>query len=97
METKSRILCFCLPSGRDVIAYAVTEAEPGDVVESHYSSNVDFAKYDIGIHSERKHDTYRREFPNGYELVWIDDPLNHPVLGPRIERADSNEEQRVNE
>lgn len=57
-------------------------AEDGTCLASHVSSNEDWAKHDIGITSDWKHEDYRRHYPDGYELVWVDDakPGNHSGL-----------------
>jgi hypothetical protein len=57
--------------GGDVYAQAL--AEDGSGLGSHLSSNVDFAKHDIGLTSDWHHDTYREHYPDGYELEWIDE------------------------
>jgi hypothetical protein len=56
--------------GGDVIAYAL--AEDGEGLASHYCSSMSFAKHDIGLTSDWKHDIYKKRYPDGYELEWID-------------------------
>lgn len=71
MITKIYLACF--PSGMrsgDVIGYAL--AETGEGLASHLSSNVSFSKHDMGLTSNWKHDHYAKCFPEGYEIVWID-------------------------
>lgn len=62
--------------GGDVMGYAL--AEDGTGIASHLSSSVGFAKHDMGLSSDWKHEHYREHAPDGYELVWIDDPKNDP-------------------
>lgn len=57
--------------GGDVIGYAL--AEDGHVVASHYSSGVGYAKHDLGLNSDWKHEHYKKHAPDGYELEWIDE------------------------
>lgn len=69
------IYLWCAPIGRDsqdVIGYAVTK--DGECIASHWSSNPDWSKHDMGLTSEWKHDAYLKACPNGYSLVWLDDP-----------------------
>lgn len=40
-------------------------------VASHYSSGINWTKFDMGINSTNKHDVYKKAFPNGYELIWL--------------------------
>ena len=77
METKPKIFAFINERlGSDVIVTAL--AESGDFLASHYSSTENYAKYDIGVTSERKHDLFKEHYPNGYELVWVDgNPKKH--------------------
>ncbi len=56
----------------DLIGYAMTET--GRVLATHLSSSYDWAKHDLGLTSDWKHEKYRAACPHGYELVWLDDP-----------------------
>jgi hypothetical protein len=58
----------------------VALAEDGRCLCSHVSSNEGWAKHDIGITSDRKHEIYNEAFPGGWELVWVDDPDTHEGL-----------------
>lgn len=78
---KPKIYLFSLPGGfepTDVIGYAL--AEDGHCICSHLSSNVQWAKHDMGLTSDWKHDHYNEHYPDGYELIWVDDPDNHSEL-----------------
>ncbi len=59
--------------------------EDGHFLAWHISSSESFAKYDIGITSERQHDKYKEHCPDGYELVWCDD-LKHDGLQVAYDR-----------
>lgn len=66
-----KIYCFlngCGPMGCTVEALA----EDGEVVAVHFSSNESWAKHDIGLTSNWKHEYYKAKYPEGYELVWLD-------------------------
>jgi len=52
-------------------------AEDGTGVCGHFSSSIDFAKHDLGLTSNWKHEHYIKHYPEGYELEWVDDPDNH--------------------
>jgi hypothetical protein len=56
--------------GGDVFAFAL--AEDGTVLTSHYCSSMGFAKHDIGLTSDLKHEIYKEHYPDGYELEWIE-------------------------
>jgi len=69
------IYLWCSPIGNsgDVIGYAMLEN--GKAIASHWSSNADWSKHDMGYeNSNWKHDSYLKACPNGYSLVWLDDP-----------------------
>lgn len=52
-------------------------AEDGTGICGHFSSSIGFAKHDLGLTSDWKHEYYEKHYPNGYELEWVDDPYNH--------------------
>lgn len=62
--------------GGDVLGCALSEDGTG--IAEHLSSSVTFAKHDMGLTSDWKHEYYREHAPDGYELVWIDDAPNDP-------------------
>jgi hypothetical protein len=72
---KPKIFLWCVPASgwgpSDVIGYAL--AEDGTGLASHLSSNELFSKHDMGLTSDWKHKTYKEHYPDGFELVWIDD------------------------
>jgi hypothetical protein len=72
--TVPKIFLFCEqctknPNG-DVYAQAI--AEDGTGLGGHLSSNKEWAKHDIGLTSNWHHDEYRKHYPGGYEVEWID-------------------------
>ena len=69
--------------GGDVLGCAL--AEDGHCLAEHLSSSVDFAKHDMGLTSDWKHDRYRAHAPNGYILEWVDDPKVHGEWQAAIE------------
>ena len=80
-EAKPKIYLTCFPyewgrNHHDVIGSAL--AEDGTGLASHLSSDETWAKHDMGLTSDWKHDTYSEHYPQGYKLVWIDDPQNDP-------------------
>ena len=60
----------------EFLAYAL--AEDGTGLCSHLSSSVGWAKHDVGLTSNWKHDLYDEHYPDGYELVWLDNPETDP-------------------
>ena len=61
--------------GGDVIGFAL--AEDGTGLGEHLSSSVEFAKHDMGLTSDWKHEIYEAHAPHGYTLEWVDDPSTH--------------------
>lgn len=55
-------------------------AEDGHFLAGHMSSAEFWAKHDIGITSDWKHDLYKAHYPDGYELEWVEDARNHAGL-----------------
>lgn len=60
-------------------------SEDGEVLAEHCSSSEGWAKKDIGIGSSFKHDIYKKKYPDGYLLVWLDDPDTEPGFLKAIE------------
>jgi len=48
-------------------------AEDGTSIGGHASSSISFAKHDMGITSDWKHEGYKKHYPDGYELEWIEE------------------------
>lgn len=57
---------------------SVAICEDGNVLAGHISSNVSWAKHDMGVvGSEWKHEHYKAHCPDGFSLEWVDDPDSH--------------------
>lgn len=91
---KPKIYCFVdsVHEGRGGGVSVVSVAEDGACLAGHFSSDTEWAKHDIGLTSDWKHDIYTSHYPGGFELVWLDDPSklprvvierNHARAGPR--------------
>ena len=80
-----RIFLWCVPGGfrsGDVIGYAC--AEDGTGLGSHLSSSVEFSKHDMGLTSDWKHEAYKKHYPDGFELEWVNNPETHFELSQAI-------------
>jgi len=79
-KPKHRIFCFINnPCAVDFL-HVIAMCDDGYVLASHISSSECWAKHDIGITSEWKHEFYNEHCPDGFELVWIDNPAGDPEL-----------------
>lgn len=88
----TKIYCF-VNSGKGTDWQAVMAmAEDGKVVGNHISSSKGWAKHDIGITSDWKHDDYQKNYPEGYELIWLDNPETSEELKLAYEK---NQERRI--
>lgn len=74
-------------------------SEDGVFLAGHISSSEGYAKHDIGMTSDWKHDIYKETYPEGYELEWVDDPKNHDGITKAYEKhlALSKEESVKNQ
>lgn len=72
--------------GRTDIA-CVAVADDGEELASHISSSETWAKHDLGVTSDRKHDLYRAKYPDGFEVRWVDRWQDDPFL---VEQANKN-------
>lgn len=55
-------------------------AEDGTFIASHVSSHYQWFRHDMGLTSDWKHEHYKKQYPDGYELVEVEDPRNHEGL-----------------
>lgn len=85
----NKIYCFISDLYDDGVA-VVSVSDTCKIMSNHFSSGISWAKHDIGITSDWKHDIYQKEFPNGYELEWVDDVDSHVDL-MKIIKTMSNE------
>lgn len=77
LKAKSKIYLTCFPDGHsDVLGQAVRE--DGVPLAGHLSSDIGWAKHNLGLTSDWKHEIYQARCPEGYELIWIDDPHTDP-------------------
>lgn len=75
---KKKIFCF-INSGKGTdLVITVAMCEDGHVLGGHCSSSNGWAKQDIM--GEWKHDEYKKHCPEGFELVWVEEPANDPEL-----------------
>jgi hypothetical protein len=84
---KPKIFCWVNSGVETEWQIVVAMAEDGTSLASHCSSSEHWAKHDIGITSDRKHEKYRAHYPDGYEIVWVDDAevMSHPGILAAIE------------
>ena len=78
---KGKIYLYCQPARGwepDFVGFAV--AEDGHLLASHISSTPEFSKHDLGLTSEWQHGHYRKHYPDGYELEWVEDRKTHQGL-----------------
>jgi len=67
---------------RDCIPVAI--AEDGTFLAGHYCT-LGFQRHDMGLDgSTWKHELYRDHYPDGYELIWVDDPDTDPDCAAAI-------------
>jgi hypothetical protein len=70
----NKIYCF-VNGGSPYFLNVLALADDGHVLAGHASSSEYWAMHDIGVNSDWKHNLYKEHFPNGYELVWLDNPM----------------------
>lgn len=60
---------------------ALAMSEDGQVLAGHVCTNHGFIAHDMGILPDGwKRETYAAKYPDGFEVVWVEDPKNHPEL-----------------
>ena len=66
----------------DVVGVAL--AEDGETLGSHFSSNEEWLKIDLGVDTACEAPTgvshrkdYAKHYPDGFEVEWVPDPAKH--------------------
>lgn len=79
---------FCFINGGNGVDWneVIALCEDGHHLARHISFSKSFAIHDIGINSDCKHDNYKAHCPDGYKLVWIDDPANDEELASAYQK-----------
>jgi hypothetical protein len=78
---KPKIFVFCNQKGcrgqgqwHNMLALA----EDGTGLAAHACSSHAWAFHDMGIHPDGwKRDLYAKHYPDGFDVVWVDDPDTH--------------------
>lgn len=76
---KPKIFVLCNSCSRQW-HHVMAMAEDGTHLAGHVCSDHGFISHDMGFTSDWKHDQYNRHYPDGWELVMVDDPKNHEGL-----------------
>jgi hypothetical protein len=82
---KPKIYCWVNSGHGSEFQMVMAMAEDGHVLASHCSSSEYWAKHDIGLTGTWKHDLYAKHYPDGYELVWVEDA--RPGRTPGLDEA----------
>lgn len=88
-----KIYVFCNNRGCDgrgdwheMAAYA----EDGTYLAGHLCSHHGWAAHDMGIHPDGwKRDLYAAHYPDGFEVVWVQEPATHEGLQAAFRLADA--------
>jgi len=70
--------------------YGIAEAEDGAVLDRSASFSWSRCRGDMTTLEKRQ--VYRLKYPQGYELVWIEDPESHPWTRDRCQPQDQHPE-----
>lgn len=82
---KKKIYCFINVTYASGDMLVESLCEDGTFLSQHFSSSVSFAKHDIGINSDWQHDKYKEHCPEGFELIWVDDPEDSEEMNAAYE------------
>jgi hypothetical protein len=75
---KAQIYAFVRDKDIDGDVYVVAIGEDGTALAGHLSSSPSWARHDIGVTSTWKHEHYAKSYPDGFEVIWIEDPKTDP-------------------
>ncbi len=88
----NKIYCFC-NDGYSGWWTVVALAEDGEILTKYICSHENYFKHDIGITSDWQHNKYKQKYPNGYELIWVDEPEDDDDLMRIISEANKGVEE----
>jgi hypothetical protein len=77
---KPKIFCWINEGEGTDWQVVMAVAEDGCFLASHVSSSETWARHDIGLTSDWKHDRYQEHYPDGYELEWVENAKTHEGL-----------------
>lgn len=85
-DTKPKIYVWCNSCSHQWHS-GIAMAEDGRVLAGHMSSNHSFQRHDMGVErSDWKHDKYNAHYPDGWELVYVeDDIMQHEGIASAVE------------
>jgi len=87
---KVHVYCKGHAPGAPGILYGIAEAEDCTVLGSCTSLSLISCRKDMTAPYKRL--LYMAKYPKGYELVWIEDPENHPWTRDRCQPQDQHPE-----
>lgn len=76
---KPKIYAFC-NGGSPGWFNCESISEDGVFLASHICSDPGYGPHDLGVTSDWKHKTYKQYYPDGYEVIWIEDTKGDPRL-----------------
>ncbi|MHB0764702.1 hypothetical protein ACYCFC_10070 [Stutzerimonas sp. NM35] len=80
----NKIFCF-INGGAPGLYSAVAVAEDGTCLAGHASSSDGWARHDLGIGSNWKHEHYDAHYGVGnWELEWVDNPRDHAGMAEAL-------------
>ena len=73
---KPKIFIFCNSCEGDFHSIRAL-AEDGCFIAGHVCTNHGFIAQDMGLTGTKKHYIYSLHYPNGYELIYVENPKDH--------------------
>jgi hypothetical protein len=81
-----KVYCFITRPPKNGLVDTVAIAECGHILANHTSSDIHWAKHDLGVTSTRNHDIYSKHCPDGFQVIWVDNPHDHPGFHEALKR-----------
>lgn len=74
MSLKPKIFVFCNGCSDELggMHNAIAVSEDGHVLAGHCCSNHYWIRHDMGLTSDWKHEEYRKHYPDGFDLEFVD-------------------------
>lgn len=68
-------------------------SEDGDFLAQHVCSTPAYGPHDIGVVGTLQHEKYEKAYPEGFEVIWIDDVDDERLKAAYAKHLEKNKEQ----
>ena len=95
VNSKNKVYCFQGDWFDPAFGYFITAiSNNGTVLAMSTAPSLEEAQTNIGYLGDLQHHHYRKHFPNGYSIEWVDDPNDHEGFLEAYNLYENDKEQQ---